>query len=50
MFGLFKKKEDKKYYCVDCDEEFTDKHLAVKNYNILRCPFCKSKNCYARSK
>lgn len=46
MFGFFEKKEEKKYFCSKCEEKFTDKHLAAKNYTTLKCPFCASLKCY----
>jgi len=46
MFGLFEKKKEKTYFCTKCKEFFTDKHLQVKNYTGLKCPFCSSLECY----
>jgi len=46
MFGFFQKKKEKNYFCADCKETFDEKYLKAKNFTSLKCPFCRSLNCY----
>jgi len=50
MFGFFEKKKEKNYFCEECGEYFTEKHLKAKNHTRMQCPFCGSLKCYAVSK
>ena len=50
MFGFFKKKKEKNYFCADCEEQFDDKYLKARNFTTLKCPFCGSIKCYTVTK